>query len=247
MPNTKSSWGLMAVSVLNDLGEGVNTMSEANTIRQFPKFQNGDAPFRLSDNPVGFTLYDYWQWMGSDLVSNIQRGVLAEFIVAKALGAAEKYPRAPWESYDLQIDTDVSDFVTLEVKSAAYVQSWHRVDSKPSDIKFNLEPKARLTALYGKPARDADYYVFCVLGEPDVFPNPLDLGQWEFYVLPTDAINKEIPKQKTIGLRPLQNLVSRRGLYTANYDKLSEVIHEVIRRDPPKGEIIVGPADQSAS
>lgn len=213
-------------------------MRKTNTLRRFPKFKNGDDPFQLRGIPAGFKLHDFWRWMASDLVYNIHRGALAEYIVAKALGVVENYPRAPWESYDVQIDTEVSDLVTLEVKSAAYVQSWHWVESNPSVIRFNLEPKTRLTALFGKPTRDADYYVFCVLGEPGVFPDPLDLEQWEFYVLPTEAINKEIPKQKTIGLRPLQRLVRRSGLHTPNYDELSGVIKEVIRRDPPEGEML---------
>ena len=177
--------------------------------------------------------------MVSDLVYNIHRGAVAEYIVAKALGVAEDYPRAPWESCDLQVHTEAAEFVDLEVKSAAYVQSWHRIDSKPSEIKFNLEPKTQSTTLTGKPSRDANIYVFCVLGEPEVFPDPLDLGQWEFYVLATAVIDQELTNQKTIGLRPLKDLVRLRGQYTANYDELSAKIKEVIRRDPPAGCIVV--------
>lgn len=214
-------------------------MSECKTLRQPPRFRNGDEPFQLRDQSAGYTLYEFWRWMASDVVYNIYRGALAEFIVAKALNVAEEYPRALWESYDLQIHTECAEFVTLEVKSASYVQSWHRICSKPSDIRFNLEPKARSTALSGKPARDADYYVFCVLGEPGMFPDPLDLGQWGFYVLPTATIDQEIKKQKTIRLRPLQELVCRRGQYTANYDELTGVIKEVICRYPPTGGVVV--------
>ena len=210
-------------------------MTNSNTLRQPPKFRNGNEPFQLRGRSAKFTLYDFWQWLASDVVYNIHRGAVAEYIVAQALGVAADYPRAPFESCDLQIHTKVSEFVDLEVKCAAYVQSWHRVDSRPSVIGFNLEPKAGSTALTGKPSRDAHVYIFCVLGEPDVFPDPLDLGQWEFYILPAVAIDEEIPKQKTIRLSPLQKMVRRRGQYTANYDELSNSIEKVIRCNPPKG------------
>ena len=221
-------------------------MIDSNTLRQPRKFRNGNELFLIRGRSAGFTLCDFWQWMVSDLVYNIHRGALAEYIVAQALGVATDYPRAPWQSCDLQIHTEVSEFVDLEVKSAAYVQSWHRVDSKPSAIGFNLEPKTRATALTGRPSRNAHVYVFCVLGEPNVFPDPLDLGQWKFYVLPSVAIDEEIPEQKTIRLTPLREMVRRRGYYTANYDELSNAIETVICRYPLKG-IRIAPTDRRES
>ena len=35
------------------------------------------------------TVGDYWPWAYSDIVNNTNRGVLAEFIVARALGSFE--------------------------------------------------------------------------------------------------------------------------------------------------------------
>lgn len=78
-------------------------------------------PFRDRDRLLDFDVYGFWRWRCSDLVSNATRGVLAEYIVAKALGVAEGV-REEWASYDLTTPGGTR----IEVKSAAYIQSWHQ-------------------------------------------------------------------------------------------------------------------------
>ena len=203
-------------------------MSKSSDFLHYPKFRDGDEPFRQGRESKGFCLYDYWRWMGSDLVMNIQRGVVAEFIVANALGAETlNYPRSPWEGFDVQVSDN--EMMTIEVKSAAYVQAWHRKNSKPSTISFGITPKK-----YGRDFH-VDAYVFCVLGRQCACPDPLDLDQWRFYVLMSAVLDEEVPDQKRIGIRKLEELVDRRGQYAANYDGLREAVDEAFRRDPPKG------------
>ena len=48
----------------------------------------GDEAFYAAGGAQGFSVLDFWQWSMADLVSNTTRGVLAEFIVAQALGIA---------------------------------------------------------------------------------------------------------------------------------------------------------------
>jgi len=45
---------------------------------------------------TGKNLLDFWRWNGSDLTCNATRGVLAEFIVASALGIDLSVPRIEW-------------------------------------------------------------------------------------------------------------------------------------------------------
>lgn len=193
---------------------------------------------------MGFTLYDYWRWMGSDLHNNINRGVLAEFIVAKILGAEEEtlnYPRAAWEPYDIMYYSKTDDArFSIEVKSSAYFQSWHRNNSRNSVIEFGIAPKARESEKFGESTRNADCYVFCLLGKPDEIPCPLDLAKWEFYVLMSAVLDEEVRNQKKIGLRALQELVNRRGLHTVHYKELSGLVEEAYRRDPPEGRLLGG-------
>lgn len=46
------------------------------------------------------TVLDFWRWGFSDLRLNIVRGVLAEFLVAKAVGATET-PKEEWANFDV--------------------------------------------------------------------------------------------------------------------------------------------------
>ncbi|MDE0686160.1 MAG: hypothetical protein OXI63_24810 [Candidatus Poribacteria bacterium] len=202
-------------------------MPGLNISRRLPEFKRGDEQFHRRGNSDGFTVGDYWQWMGSDLLSNLQRGVLAEFIVARILNDTY-HCRHEWDSFDVQTE----DLETLEVKSAAHVQSWHLAhpdEYKPSEIRFRIAPKKSTER------RAANGYVFCVLGNPYEIPDPLDLTQWVFYAITTNALDKQCPKQLSIGLRSLQKL---NELYTANYHELPVVVKEMFRRDPLKGELI---------
>lgn len=96
-----------------------------------PKPRSGCEPIHAGGEPQGLTLQDYWRWSGSDLVNNVGRGVLAEFLVANALGQT-KEPREEWGAFD----AEVPGSGTVEVKSAAYIQSWKQEDY--SRISFDI-------------------------------------------------------------------------------------------------------------
>ncbi len=49
---------------------------------------------------AGHTILDFWQWAYSDLLSNRNRALFAEFIVGTALGVLGQ-PRVEWDSVDL--------------------------------------------------------------------------------------------------------------------------------------------------
>ena len=83
---------------------------------------------------------EFWEWAYDDLLTNTTRGVLAEYIVAKALGIGDT-KRVEWDQYDLEIDG-----VGVEVKSAAYVQTWEQ--SKISEIAFSIRAARRSASAY---------------------------------------------------------------------------------------------------
>ena len=92
---------------------------------------SGDEIFQNGSNKLDFNLLSFWQWSSSDVVSNATRGILAEYIVGKALGCIRNEDvRDEWGAYDLKTQTGVS----VEVKSAAYIQSWEQ--SRLSKISF---------------------------------------------------------------------------------------------------------------
>lgn len=164
------------------------------------------------------TLRDFWAWAYSDLVGNTERGRLAEFIVAMALGITEGIS-VSWDKYDLLS----KEGIRVEVKTSAYFQSWEQQNL--SKISFGIQPTYgwdSVTNEYdAEKKRQSDVYVFCVLKHKDQATlNPLDLSQWDFYVLSTAALNKAVPGQKTISLNKLLNI----GAKKCEYAKLYETI-----------------------
>lgn len=105
------------------------------------------------------TIQHFWRWGYSDLIQNITRGVLAEFIVAWALDLDSK-PRDPWQAYDLK----TKDGKRVEVKSTGYLQDWYRKGKTPKIInpRFVINQTRKWTAETGmekEPSFNADVYV----------------------------------------------------------------------------------------
>jgi len=154
---------------------------------------------------TGKTLLDFWRWNGSDLASNATRGLLAEFIVASALGIDPSIPREEWSAWDLTSPEGIK----IEVKSSAYLQSW--AQQKLSKIIFSIRPARAWDSSSGRmaqePLRSADVYVFCLLKHQDKETlNPLNLEQWEFHVLSTDELNNYTRSNTSITLASIQKL-----------------------------------------
>ena len=165
---------------------------------------------------------EFLAWAYDDLLANTTRGVLAEYIVAKALGIRDT-KRVEWDQYDLEIDG-----VKVEVKSAAYVQTWKQ--TRLSEIAFGIRPAkgwdARTNTSATSAQRCADVYVFCLLeGEDRDHINPLDVAHWTFYVLSRNELDRNVPGQKTIRLARLQAL----GPHRCAYDELKTAIHEAAK------------------
>jgi hypothetical protein len=171
--------------------------------------KTGAEAFVAGGRPIGKTLSDFWGWSMSDLVDNTARGVLAEFIVASALSISTEGVRDAWASWDLT----TPDNIRVEVKSAAYLQSWWQKGlSKISFVTpktLAWDPDAGAFATLAQ--RQAQVYVFALLNHTDKDTlNPLDLDQWEFYVLPTAVLDERTRSQHSIALKTLQGLAPRK-------------------------------------
>jgi hypothetical protein len=170
-----------------------------------PKIKTGREQFHADSTSLGFTLERFWRWSVSDLVSNATRGRLAEFIVAQALRIDTKAVRDEWGSYDLKMPTGKTTYLKVEVKSAAYVQTW--TQTQPSAIQFEVTKKW----VWNSPTkrwrhrRVADVYVFALLKEKRKNKvDPLNVGQWVFYVLPAKTLNNRERSQHSITLNSLK-------------------------------------------
>lgn len=186
--------------------------------------KTGEEKFIKQNTEIDMRLLEFWQWSQSDLLNNALRGTIAEFIVAKAVNATNEI-RLEWDAFDLI----TPEGIKIEVKSSAYLQSWKQ--DRDSTISFSIRTAKGWDASTNISAtesnRNADVYVFCLLKEKNRnLVNPLNLDQWQFFVLSTEQINCEKGKQKTIGINSLLKM----NPIVAGYDELASAVYRTMER-----------------
>ena len=136
-----------------------------------------DIPF----NGLSATPGEFWQWAFSDLRANTTRGVLAEFIVARAVGAKQAV-RGAWDDFDVE----APDGTRIEVKCSAHLQSWGQKQiSKLSFSRLTGRKFDEVTGTYGVEKRvRAQVFVFAVQTHEDPSTyDMLSIHHWQFYVV----------------------------------------------------------------
>lgn len=111
----------------------------------------------------------------------------------------------------------------VEVKPSAYIQTWFQ--KRYSNIIFGIQPTQawdeQSNTYEREKTRQADVYVFCILKHKEQTTiNPLDLHQWEFYVLNSKVLNEKVPLQKSISLNRLKKL----GAVLCGFESLNELV-----------------------
>lgn len=181
---------------------------------------SGDECFTFEDIPNGKQLNDFWSWGFSDLYNNTLRGILAEFIVASAIGIDTKQTREEWAAYDLLTASGRK----IEVKSSAYIQSW--CNQRMSKIQFSIRPTHSWNVKKGysnEIQRQSDLYVFCLYANRDKSKSPLQLDQWEFYIISTSTLNEKCGDQKSITLNSLLSLFPIKATYNGLHDAIENL------------------------
>lgn len=182
----------------------------------------GKEEFTLHGASVGISVLDYWAWSCSDLYDNTMRGVMAEFLVYSSIGFTPptSQMRTNWLPYDVTSPSGRR----IEVKSAAYIQSWTPEDVY-SKINFDIGKKLAWDgATYASEAkRNCDLYVFCVFTALTRDVSMLNLDYWDFYVLPTSVLNEKVPDQKRIALSSMLKL----GPIKTDFAGLGSVIETI--------------------
>ena len=166
------------------------------------------------------SVLDFWSWAYSDILSNRNRSIFAEFLVASALGVTNN-PRIEWDAVDLRHRGKM-----IEVKSAAYVQSWQQ--NKLSAIRFDIAKKlgwfAETNSFGTLAERNADCYVFCLFTEQNrEEANILNVEKWTFFVAQTRQIEERFNNQKSVSLNYLKAICLE-----ANFHELKQVIEKVL-------------------
>lgn len=169
-----------------------------------PKIKSGEERLKFKNKNLSFKLVDFWKWSSSNLLSNTTRGIFAEFLVATATDVDLNTPREEWAEFDLI----TPDGIRIEVKSAAFIQTWEQKDF--SKISFSIK------------SRNSDVYVMCLLKTKDQEKiDALDLNQWVFYVLSIKEIENYKRSKHSITLKSLEKLTKK-----VKYDELNEEVRE---------------------
>lgn len=187
--------------------------------------KTGKERFRYQGAERTEDLLGFWRWTSSGLVGNSMRGLLAEYIVGMAVDGVASKTREEWDAADLVN----SDGIRIEVKSAAYLQSW--AQTSLSKISFGIQPTIGWDASTNTSGverkRQADVYVFCLLHHVDkASVDPMDLEQWTFFVLSTRRLNEELPTQKQVALSSLLKLKPEEVTFPGIHDAVVKAARE---------------------
>ena len=183
---------------------------------------NGSEEIHYGAELIG-QVADFWAWAHSDLIENAERGSFAEYIVHRAVHASSE-TRVNWDKYDVLSPEGIA----IEVKTSGYLQSW--AQEKLSSIVFSIKPTfgwdSKTNTYSDNQARQSAVYVFCLLACQDQnLLDPLNLSQWEFYVLPTKALNEKAANQKSVSLSKLISF----GATKTDYPNLRDTIIEKVK------------------
>lgn len=196
------------------IGECVRVSSTTWGSPPTPILLTGSEPI----DGTGAALRDLWAWSMSDLRANTVRSVLAEFLVARAVGAARK-PRIEWDAHDVL----TPEGIRLEVKSGAHLQTWEQ--SQLSTVVFGGLSARTWSPTDGYSTANsynADAYVFAVLTATDHDEyDALDIAQWSFWVLPVSVVAGT--GQRSMRLSRVEALAGPAVPYTALAQRIRDV------------------------
>ena len=180
----------------------------------------GNEKFILNNNKLDFGILDFWIYKYSNIY-NMQE-VIAEFIVEKALNIEKSYNTDYWTLFDILYRN-----CRIEIKETSYYHPWTENGKVSNQRSFGItkaNSNYENNGSENKFERQNDIYVFCLnTGTTKESSNPMNLNNWEFYIVPTSVINEKCSNNKTISLNKVRQLTK-----AVSYDNLQESIDYLI-------------------
>ncbi|MBQ4066239.1 MAG: hypothetical protein IJD22_01220 [Clostridia bacterium] len=180
----------------------------------------GDEKFEFNGQELDFSFLDFWRFHYSNIY-DIQ-GRIAEFIIARALGIEESQNDQYWTLWDTTYRN-----VRIEVKETSYYHSFNKEGKVSYKRNFGItkangsyDPQVSGNTEF---CRQNDLYIFCLnTGETREDSYPLNLNNWEFYIVPTSVINEKCKNNKTISLNKIRKL----GFLPLKYDGIRPAVDQ---------------------
>ena len=200
----------------------------------------GDEPFTIGSEPIPTTVKDFWAWSMSRLLADGPRGDLAEFIVNTALGIDTTDAKHGWGECDI-----LYGGYRIEVKCSSLLQAWDR-DTPPRPVfsiskTVNCDIKETESGLryIGRdnlpPQRRSEIYIFCLFAHTErSSADPLNLSQWQFYVVPTALINERCGNRRSISFPGITNLGVTSCTFNGIKPKVDSIIDNLIKQKEPQ-------------
>lgn len=179
----------------------------------------GDECFTLKGKDTDLTMLEFWRWHFSEIFD--LQSKIAEYIVGKALGLKEAQNVGEWTLFDMEYRGK-----RIEVKETSYYHAW-QTDEEPKS-KHRIFGITKAYDNYKEKnsplRRQNDIYIFCLnTGETKEASNPLELNNWQFYVIPTKTINEECGEARTISLVKVEKLTNK-----LSYSELKSVVDGMV-------------------
>jgi len=173
---------------------------------------------------------EFCSWAFGNVLDNTLRGVIAEFLVHKAVNGTGK-TRTNWDACDVV----TPDGLRIEVKASGHVQEWKQ--KGPGSISFDISRKnpwlASENRYLGKVCRFADVWVFAVHMEKErTKADPFDASQWQFRVASGSWLDAVFGDQKRVSL----NVLAKKGLSPVDYGQLEAKIRAIGAEKMPASE-----------
>lgn len=190
----------------------------------------GSERFHFHDDLRNETVTDFWAWAMSRLLADGPRGDLAEFLVNTALGMDMTNAKRGWGECDI-----LYDGVRIEVKCSSVLQAWDRKQpSKPvfsisKTLNCDIQETETGLQYVGRdglpPKRRSEIYVFCLFANSDrETADPMDLAQWEFYIVPTSILNEKCGDRRSISLGG----IARLGFHAVGFHEIRPTVDRII-------------------
>ncbi len=179
--------------------------------------------FIYNNKELDFSILDFWEYKYSSIY-NLQE-VIAEFLIEKALKIEKSHNVDSWTLFDILYKNK-----RIEVKQTAYYHPWNENSGISKSRSFDIrKANSRYEDLINenKYERQNDIYVFCVnMGMDKESAYPLNINNWEFYILPTKTINEICKDNKTICLNRVRKIAKK-----VNYEKIKNYIDYLIENE----------------